>query len=113
MDVDSEPAIIRVCRGGALGDVVQGLVHGEEERDDLPPLGEVSTGGVDLELDIISDVYSKEGVGRIWWGEDDGGRDVGSGDDRQIGSKGCEVEGAAAIEVGGRWEGSRRRGSCS
>lgn len=66
VDVDGKRAIVGICRCGTLGDVIQGLVHGEEERDDLPPLGEVSTGGVDLKLDIVADVHGEQGMRRVW-----------------------------------------------
>jgi hypothetical protein len=41
VDVDCLPGIIGNSWGGAGGDVIQGLVHGEKGDNDLPPLGVV------------------------------------------------------------------------
>jgi hypothetical protein len=38
VDVDGAPVVVGIPRGGALGDVIHGLVHGEEEEEDVPPL---------------------------------------------------------------------------
>jgi hypothetical protein len=41
VDVDCLPGIIGNSWGGAGGDVIQGLVHGEKGDNDLSPLGVV------------------------------------------------------------------------
>jgi hypothetical protein len=48
--IHSEPEIIRLWWSRAFVDVVERLGHGEEERDDLPPLEVVLAGEGDLEL---------------------------------------------------------------
>ena len=49
------------CRAG--GDVIHGLVHGEEEGDDLPPLREVFADGGDLKFYVVVDVDTEDWVG--------------------------------------------------
>jgi hypothetical protein len=73
VDVQSHPYIIGDGRACTLGDVIQRLVHGEEEGDNLAPLGEVIAGGVYLELDVVGDMDIEDGVGwgygviGCWW----------------------------------------------
>jgi hypothetical protein len=73
VDVQSHPYIIGDGRVYTLGDVIQRLVHGEEEGDNLAPLGEVLAGGVYLELDVVGDMDIEDGVGwgygviGCWW----------------------------------------------
>jgi hypothetical protein len=67
VDIHRKPKVIRYWWSHAVGDVVEGHVHGEEERDDLPPLGVVLVGGGDLELDVADDVDTENWVGR-WEG---------------------------------------------
>ena len=84
VDIHCEPGVIGVDRGGAFGDVIQSLVHGEEERDDLLPLGEVCASRGDLEFDVVADVDGEYGVGEVGGKmcvEGDGGRDIGGCDD--------------------------------
>jgi hypothetical protein len=38
VDVDGVLVVVWILWGGALGDVIHGLIHGEEEEEDLPPL---------------------------------------------------------------------------
>jgi hypothetical protein len=56
VDVVREPVVRRRGRRGALRDRVQALVHGEEEGEDLLPVGEVGAAGFDLEVDVSGDV---------------------------------------------------------
>jgi hypothetical protein len=63
VDVHGHPEIVGNQRSRTFGDVIQRFVHGEEEGDDLPPLGEVFAGGGDLKLDIVGDVDVEDGVG--------------------------------------------------
>jgi hypothetical protein len=69
MDIHSKPKVIWVRWSRTIGDVVEGLVHGKEERDDLPPLGVVLTSGGDLKLDVVCDVDAENQV-RRWEGHE-------------------------------------------
>jgi hypothetical protein len=69
VDIHNKPKVIRVWWSHAVGNVVEGLVHGEEERDDLPPLGVVLADRGDLELDVVGDVDDDNWVGRREWRE--------------------------------------------
>jgi hypothetical protein len=44
--------------------VIDGLVHGEQQGDDVAPFGVVCDGGGHLEVDVVGDVDVKERVGR-------------------------------------------------
>jgi hypothetical protein len=63
VDVDGAPIVVGIPRGGAFGDMIHGLVHGEEEEEDLPPLEEISPRGVDSEFDVGCNVDGKDGRG--------------------------------------------------
>jgi hypothetical protein len=41
--------------------MIQGFLHGEEEEEDLTPLGEVFTGRIYPEFDVYSNVDGKNG----------------------------------------------------
>ena len=62
MDDHLDPLVARVCRGGTLCDMIEGLVHGKKKSDGLPIGGEIFTGGVDL----VFDVWWMWTL-RIWW----------------------------------------------
>jgi hypothetical protein len=64
VDVHRHPEIVGDDRGRTLCDVIKRLVHGQEEGEDLSPLGEVFTDGGDLKLDVVGDVDVEDGVGR-------------------------------------------------
>jgi hypothetical protein len=70
VDVHSPPRIIGIRRSGALCHVVEHLVHGEEELEDLAPLREVGTRRIHLKLDVRVDIDVEDrvgiGCGRIW-----------------------------------------------
>jgi hypothetical protein len=80
VDVDGEPGIVGIARRGTLGDVVHHAVHGEEELEELPPLGEVDAASGDLKLDIGVDIDAENGVGvrGVWdlGGERKGGQRI-------------------------------------
>jgi hypothetical protein len=57
--------IARSNRSSALGNVIHRLVHGEEEADDLSPLGKVLADGIDLKFDVVGDVNVEDRVGWV------------------------------------------------
>jgi hypothetical protein len=44
--------------------VIEGFVHGQEEGDNFPPLGEILVRGRDFEIDVVSDVDVSDVEGR-------------------------------------------------
>jgi hypothetical protein len=76
VDVIREPFIRGGGRRGALRDMIQALVHGEEEGEDLLPAGEVGAAGGDLEVDVRGDVDVADAEARRS-GSGQGGKGVG------------------------------------
>jgi hypothetical protein len=73
VDVDGAPIVIGIPQGSALGDMIHGFVHGEEEKKDLPPLGEVFPDIVDPKFYVGRNVDGEncrigDGVGWVGFG---------------------------------------------
>jgi hypothetical protein len=56
MDVVGEPIVGGRGRCSTFGDVINNLLHGEEEGENLAPPGEMFTGGGNFEVDVLSDL---------------------------------------------------------
>ena len=80
VDVVCEQIVERFCRHGALSDVVQRLVHGEEKFEYLIPPGEIGTGSCEFEIYVVGDLDVADAETRGSRGVQGGIREAGVGE---------------------------------